>query len=43
MIQINKNIDNNFSECAENIKVRKQPESNAGLDEMLAYLKKMDG
>ncbi len=43
MIEINKNIDNNFSEWAENIQVREQAESNGGLDELLTYLKKMDG
>jgi hypothetical protein len=43
MIQINENLDNSLSEWPKNIKVRDKPEANGGLDEMLTYLKKMDG
>ncbi len=43
MIQINKNLDKTLSEWPKNIKVREIPEVNGGLDEMLTYLKKMDG
>ena len=43
MIQINENLDNTPSEWPKNINVRDKSEANGGLDEMLTYLKKMDG
>ena len=43
MIQINQNLENSLSEWPQNIKVREQPEANGGLDELLTYLKNLEG